>query len=361
MASLDRSLRALEDVKDARQAADVMRRIVDIDGAERIRALRVSEKEGDIWLANSADVLNDLYEQNQDLERVYRAGKRFITLSYEQLFDEARRLGFSMEKIELYRKNSLLLRRIGNITDYAAAAAFLATVPGVQEISRRVYEEALDGGRQISAERKKENSGELFEEKVARRMIPVLLKCEYVQNKQFVQRYFLALHDADNTNSFARKVVQSVKEHLRTLFPSFADLLLSMQAKITVEGIRDFLFEREDKSPLTATAKAPVWLNERKRRYAVLLERRVREEEIEVLDVASVGDGPDELSTYIGRIFRYRVYNSAGDLYPELRHVRDNCHPLYRFLLKVLRDSGWTVPEQWPEVRFPQNWNRNWK
>ena len=239
MASLDRSLRALEDVKDARQAADVMRRIVDIDGAERIRALRVSEKEGDIWLANSADVLNDLYEQNQDLERVYRAGKRFITLSYEQLFDEARRLGFSMEKIELYRKNSLLLRRIGNITDYAAAAAFLATVPGVQEISRRVYEEALDGGRQISAERKKENSGELFEEKVARRMIPVLLKCEYVQNKQFVQRYFLALHDADNTNSFARKVVQSVKEHLRTLFPSFADLLLSMQAKITVEGIRE--------------------------------------------------------------------------------------------------------------------------
>lgn len=355
MQSLNGSFQTLADLKDAREAADVMRRIVDVNVAERIRVLRESEKQEDVWLATAAGLLEDLDRQRRELDAVYAAGVRLVDLNHEELVSEALRLKIPLERVREYQKNSLLLGRIATIKDYAAAAAFLTTVVGVNEIGSPAYKEALRVGKEITAERRKSSSGELFNEEIARRMIPVLLRCEYPDGNRFVQRYFLALHD-----SFARKVLQDVKEHLRKLFPSFSDMVAEMQTKITVEEIHDFLFAREGNC-LIALAKAHVWSDDaRKRSYAVLLERRVREDKIEMLDVVSAGDGPDELVAHIGEVFRYKVYGANGEAYPELRNVRDNCHPLFRFLIKVLRDSGWEIPTEWPRVPYPNNWKNNW-
>jgi len=344
-------------MKDARDLAGVMRRIVDVDIAQRVRALRAREQEEDIWLADAAKILDDLNDQHQEIERVYKAAVRLVCLAREELVDEARRRGVPMERVDGYRKNSIILGRIRTITDYAAAAAFLATVPGVEEITRVAFEEALEEGKKITEERKKKINSQPSDEQVCQRMIPVLFRSEYVEGGEFVQRYFLALHDAERTNSFARKVLQDVKDHLHRTIPPLGHLIAEMEKKITVDNVREFLFAREGDC-LIAVAKARSFSNDGRRNYAVLLERRVQEEAIEVLDVVSAGDGPDELVTHIGQTFRYRVYRMGGKLYPELRHIRDHHRPFYKFLLRALANSGWESPEQqWPLVPYPRNWN----
>lgn len=351
MASSNGVIQWFDAQKEVKEANEIQHLIADREIIDRVRALRDHEKDEDTWVATAAAMLDDLDDRHRELDRAHMAALQQVKASRQEVIDEAMRLKILPTRIEEYRRNSLLLQRISAITNYASAASFLKGAPGVEEIGRRAYEIALEEGKRITAERKKERNGEPFDNNIARRMVPVLLRCEYTEGREYVQLYFLALHD-----SFARKVLQDVKEHLRKLFPPFADLVVDMQTKITIENIRDFLFAA-DGDYLIAVAKAHIWSNDRKRKYAVLLKRRPREDKIEVLDVASTGDGPDELSSDVGKVFRYRVYKAAdGKSYPELRHVRDNSHLLYRFLLKVFRDSGWEVPMSWPSVRYPRHW-----
>ncbi len=349
MTSLNKAIQLFEEQKGAREAADVMRRIADVEMAQRIRALRESEKREDELVAAVAAVLDDLDSQQRKLEEVYMAATRLVTLNREEIFSEAKRLNISFKRIEEYRRNSILLGRIPDITDYATAADFLAGVPGVREIARRAYEAALDEGRRIKGERNKKNAGEPFDDKVARQLIPVLCRCEYTKDDGEFERYFLA-----HENSFARKVLQDVKEHLRTLFP-FMLMLERMREKRTTDDIRHFLFTQEDSCHI-AVLQNKMWVNGKLRKYAILAERRPSEEALEVLDVASKGEGPDLFTPYIGKIFRYKVYEAGGKVYPELRHIRDNANPFYRILLKILRDYGWQIPEQWLYVPYPKNW-----
>lgn len=349
MASLDGSIRAWATLKDAREAAGVIRLIADVELVERFRSLRELAKEDDQWLAAAAGLLEDLDRQRKELDAVYTARVRLVDLSRQELFDEAMRLKIKPEKIGEYMKNSLVLKKLPGIKDHSSAATFLKDVSGIKEVTQEVYNATLTQGKEISAEREKKTNGEgSFNESIASQVIPVLFRCEYPEGSEFVQRYFFALHD-----SFARKVLQSVKEHLRKVFN---DLVAEMEKHVTVANVSDFLFTREHGCP-TALAKARMWSNDHMRKYAVLLKRHVREEEIKVLNVASSGEGPDELSAYIGKVFRYRVYKVGPvELYPELRHLRDNCHPLYRFLLKVMHSFGWNTPDAWPQVRYPYNW-----
>jgi len=324
MTYMNGSLQVVPDLERSRKCADVIRRIADVNAAERNRVLRAGEKEVEVWLADFAMALQEPIE----------------------VPEEAHRLGISKKRIRDYRENALLLRQVYLVTDYAAAVALVKKVPGVEEITSDTYEEALRAGKQIKWERKKGASNT----QVAQRMIPVLFRCEYVEGKMFVQKYFLALHD-----SFARKVLQSIKEKLRAYFPSFGDRVLDMAAKVTTENVYDFFFAPQSECVI-ALGRVSLWIEGKKRRYALLLERRTREEEIEVLDIASVGMGPNELFNCDGLVFRYKTHMVGGKTYPELRHLQRAHHELYLVVYKLLRDSGWMAPDRWPYIAYPRDW-----
>ena len=326
----------LERKKEAREVARVLGLISDANMAERVRAYRSDEKETDKWLAAAVALLEE------DKSEAFRM----------EVAEEARHLHIAPERIEEYRKNSFLLKRIQTIMDYTSAALLLVEMPGVDEISSSAYSRALEEGKRITEERRKQRNNELFDENIVRRMIPVLVRCENVEGG-IVERFFIALHD-----SFARKVVQDVKERLQQIYPSFWDVIASMEKKVTQKDLGDFFFAGRSDTPLISLARTRHFSRNEglERKYGMLLERSVRGEELRVLEVVSKGNGPDELRRFIGKTFRYRVNELGGVRYPELRHIRENGHELYRFLLKALRLSGWESPTEWPKTRYPKNW-----
>lgn len=356
--SLSSLIDAYEQSKALKETIGLLKTIGDLETTEEKRREREKIKEEDQWIAIVVDILNNLDGQQKALQEAYDIGMASLKKEKESIIQETQQMGFSIERVSEYQRNSMILRRIPEIKSDEDAANLARSISGVEQIRRFTFDQLLDEGKKITRERAKKNREEAYDEILAQRMVPVLLRCEFKDDVgQLIIEYFLALHD-----SFARKMLQDIKERLKSLRPpTFKELAYQMETEADMNASPYDLFLQvpgEGSLVLRRVCIATMWNKEGKPcAHAIFFERRLDTDELHIKQVLAENEDGNQLAQCIDWIYKYKAHVlPGGERIPELRGIPGSHKALRIFITKVLTKDKWQKPDPWPVMPYPQEW-----